>query len=159
MQIRIVAVGKVKENYIRQGIEEFTKRLSPYTEVKMIEVKPEKAGKNLSSAEIEQVKEKEADKLLSCLQERAYTIALDLQGKPMTSEGLAKSIDNLQVQGYSTLEFIVGGSLGLAEKVREQVDYLLTFSHMTFTHQMVRLILLEQLYRAFKIMNNEPYHH
>lgn len=158
MQVRIVAVGQIKESYIQQGVNEFIKRLQPYTDVETVEVKAESTAGNLSSSEMEQVKEGEAEKLLARLQDRAYTIALDPHGKPMTSEGLAESINNLQVQGYSTIEFVIGGPLGLHERVREQVDYVLTFSHMTFTHQMVRLILLEQVYRAFKIMNNEPYH-
>jgi 23S rRNA (pseudouridine1915-N3)-methyltransferase len=158
MEIKILAIGKVKESYIKQGMEEFINRLTPYTEVEIIEVKGEQVKGNLSSAEMEQVKKKEMDKLLKRADDRAYTIALDSDGKPMTSEGLAKSISNLQVQGYSSIEFIIGGPLGLHEKIKEEVDYVLTFSHLTFTHQMIRLILLEQVYRAFKIMNNEPYH-
>ncbi|MCK8816683.1 23S rRNA (pseudouridine(1915)-N(3))-methyltransferase RlmH [Natroniella sulfidigena] len=158
MKIRIITVGKVKENYINQGIDQFCKRLQGYTKLDILEVKDEKIGNNLSSAEVKQIKEEEAEKIMTKLDDRAYTIALDPQGKPMTSEGLAKSIGNLQVQGYSTIEFIIGGALGLAQKIRNIADYVLTFSHMTFTHQMIRLILLEQVYRAFKILRNEPYH-
>ena len=158
MKVRIIAVGKIKERYIQQGVNEFVERLQPYTDVEIVEVKSERVAGDLSSSEMEQVKEEEAEKLLSRLDDRGYTIALDPHGKPMTSEGLAKSINNIQVQGYSTVEFVIGGPLGLHEQLREKADYVLTFSHMTFTHQMIRLILLEQVYRAFKIMNNEPYH-
>ncbi|WP_408955371.1 23S rRNA (pseudouridine(1915)-N(3))-methyltransferase RlmH [Natroniella sp. ANB-PHB2] len=158
MEVRIIAVGKIKEGYIQQGINDFCNRLKHYTKVDILEVKDEKIRNKLSSSEIEQIKEKEAEKIIAKLNERAYTIALDPQGKPMTSEGLAKSIGNLQVQGYSNIEFIIGGALGLDQKIRNIADYVLTFSHMTFTHQMIRLLLLEQVYRGFKILNNEPYH-
>lgn len=158
MNIRVIALGKIKENYINQGINEFVKRLQRHVSLEVIELKDEKIGGNLSSSEMTQIKEVEADKILDKLDNRAYTIALDPKGKPMTSEGLAKSISNLQLQGYSTIEFVIGGALGLHQKVRDNADYVLSFSHMTFTHQMIRLILLEQIYRAFKIMKNEPYH-
>ncbi|AGB42440.1 hypothetical protein Halha_2566 [Halobacteroides halobius DSM 5150] len=159
MKLRVIAVGKIKENYIQQGINEFITRLERHTDVEVTEAKAERIKGSLSSAEMEQVKEKEADRIIKQLNNRAYTIALDPHGKPMTSKGLAKSINNLQVQGYSSIEFIIGGTLGLHSKVREEADYVLTFSHMTFTHEMIRLILLEQVYRAFKIMKGEPYHH
>ncbi len=158
MNIRVIAVGKIKENYIKQGINEFVKRLQRHVNLKVIEVNDERIAGNLSSTEMTQVKESEADRIISKLDNRSYTIALDPQGKAMTSEGLAKSIGNLQVQGYSSIEFIIGGALGLHQKVRDKADYVLSFSYMTFTHQMIRLILLEQVYRAFKIMKNEPYH-
>ncbi|MCK8828315.1 23S rRNA (pseudouridine(1915)-N(3))-methyltransferase RlmH [Natroniella acetigena] len=158
MKIRIIAVGKIKQDYIKRGIDEFCKRLQRYSKVDILEVKDEKIGNNLSLSEMDQIKEKEAEKIIDKLDDRAYTIALDPQGKPMTSEGLAKSIGNLQVKGYSTIEFIIGGALGLHQKIRDTADYVLTFSHMTFTHQMIRLFLLEQVYRGFKILNDEPYH-
>nr|WP_276324746.1 23S rRNA (pseudouridine(1915)-N(3))-methyltransferase RlmH [Orenia marismortui] len=158
VNIKVISVGKIKENYINQGINEFVKRLQRHVNLEIIEVKDERISGNLSSSEMNQVKEEEADKILDKIDNRSYTIALDPQGKPMTSEGLAKSISNLQVQGYSSIEFIIGGALGLHQKIRDTADYVLSFSHMTFTHQMIRLILLEQVYRAFKIMKNEPYH-
>jgi len=158
MKVRVIAVGKIKESYINQGIDEFVKRLQRHTSLEVIEVKDEKISGNLSSSEMNQIKEAEGEKIIEKIDNRSYTIALDPQGKPMSSEGLAKSISNLQLQGYSSIEFIIGGALGLHENVRKSADYILSFSHMTFTHQMARLILLEQVYRAFKIMKNEPYH-
>ncbi|GAB6137217.1 23S rRNA (pseudouridine(1915)-N(3))-methyltransferase RlmH [Halanaerobaculum tunisiense] len=159
MELHIIAVGKITESYVQKGIDEFITRLQRHAEVKTTEVKAEKINGNLSSAEMEQVKEQEADRIKDQINKRSYVIALDPHGKPMTSEGLAKSIGNLQVQGYSSIQFIIGGTLGLHTKIRELADYVLTFSHMTFTHEMIRLILLEQVYRAFKIMKGEPYHH
>ena len=158
MDIRLIVVGKIKERYIKEGIGEFKKRLQRHIDLEVIEIKDERIASNLSSSEMDQIKEKEANRILDKLDNRAYTIALDPQGKAMTSKGLAKSIGNLQVQGYSSIEFIIGGALGLHQKIRDKVDYVLSFSHMTFTHQMIRLILLEQIYRAFKIIKNEPYH-
>ncbi|MGM0370828.1 MAG: 23S rRNA (pseudouridine(1915)-N(3))-methyltransferase RlmH [Bacillota bacterium] len=158
MEIRIIAVGKINQNYAQQGINEFSKRLTNYCNLTITEIDDERINNNLSSKEIEQVKETEGEKIIATSNDRSYTIALDPNGKAMTSEGLAKSISNLQVQGYSSIEFIIGGALGLHQNVREAADYVLTFSHLTFTHQMIRLVLLEQIYRAFKIKNNEPYH-
>ena len=158
MDIRIIAVGKIKQNYAQQGIDEFSKRLSRYCNLEIIEVNDERIDNNLSQKEMNKIKETEGDRIISALNDRAYTIALDPNGKAMTSEGLAKSINNLQVQGYSSIEFVIGGALGLHENVTKAADYILTFSHLTFTHQMIRMILLEQIYRAFKIKNNEPYH-
>ena len=158
MEIKIIAVGKVKQNYAQQGINEFSKRLTNYCNLEVVEVNDERINKNLSSKEMDQIKKKEGEKIIGAMNNRAYTIALDSNGKAMTSKGLAKSISNLQVQGYSSIEFIIGGALGLHQNVKDKSDYILTFSHLTFTHQMIRLILLEQIYRAFKIKNNEPYH-
>ena len=159
MDVRVIAVGKIKQDYAQQGINEFSKRLGRYCDLEIKEVKAERIEKNLSQKEMDKIKKKEGERIISALNDRAYTIALDANGKAMTSEGLAKSIGNLQVQGYSSIEFVIGGALGLHENIKEAADYLLTFSHLTFTHQMVRLILLEQVYRAFKIKHNEPYHH
>ena len=158
MDIRIVAVGKIKQNYAKEGINEFSKRLQRYCNLEVIEVDDERINNNLSQKEMNKIKKTEGERIISALDDRAYTIVLDPNGKPMSSEGLAKSINNLQVQGYSSIEFVIGGALGLHENVKKAADRLLTFSHLTFTHQMIRLILLEQIYRAFKIKNNEPYH-
>ncbi len=158
MEINIIAVGKVKENYLNEGIDEFNKRLQPYTRVNITEVSDEKIPSHPSRAEKEQVKEKEGEHLLGILPENTYLIALDVNGKPMTSPGLAKSIQNLQVRGQSSITFVIGGALGLAAEVLQKADYHLSLSHMTFTHQMARLILIEQIYRAFKIIRGEPYH-
>lgn len=157
MTINIIAVGKIKEDYINKGISEFSKRLSNYCNLNIIEVDHENIPKNLSG-QTEMVKNKEGKRILARIPENSYKIVLDVKGKPMTSKGLANSIQNLQVQGRSNLTFIIGGALGLSEKVIDSSDYQLSLSHMTFTHQMIRLILLEQVYRAFKIISGEPYH-
>ncbi len=158
MEVNILTVGKVKESYLQTGIDEFAKRLQPYTKVDVLEVNDEKISSNPSEADKELVKEKEGERIIGSLAERTYVIALDVKGKPMTSEGLAKSVKNLQLRGYSSLSFIIGGALGLSQAVLDKADYRLSLSHMTFTHQMVRLILVEQVYRAFKIIRGEPYH-
>ncbi|MFW5981864.1 MAG: 23S rRNA (pseudouridine(1915)-N(3))-methyltransferase RlmH [Halanaerobiaceae bacterium] len=158
MEVNIIAVGKIKTGYIDEGIAEFLKRLQPYTRVNIIEINDEKIAANPSKAEQEIVKTKEGERILASLPQRTYVIALDVKGKPMTSTGLAKSIKNLQIQGKSSITFIIGGALGLGKEVLNKADFRLSMSHMTFTHQMARLILLEQVYRAFKIIHGEPYH-
>ena len=158
MNINIIAVGKIKEDYFNRGIDNFIKRLQRYSTVNIYEIKPEKVRNNLTGAQIEQIKRQEGERILEKLDKRDYVIALSVRGKPMTSKGLAQSIQNLQVQGNSSITFLVGGPLGLSEEVMDQADYTLSLSHMTFTHQMIRLILLEQVYRAFKIIKGEPYH-
>ncbi len=158
MEINIIAVGKIKENYIQNGINNYIDRLKRFCEVNIYEVNAEKIGNNLSSAQTEKLKKKEGERVLSRIPDNNYVISLSVKGKPMTSEGLAKSIKNIQMKSYSNIAFLVGGSLGLSDEVIEQADYNLSLSHMTFTHQMIRLILLEQIYRAFKITENEPYH-
>lgn len=158
MKINIIAVGKIKTDYIQRGIDEFSKRLSRYTDLNIIEVRDERIGSDLSQAEQEQLKKREAEKVKEKLNSSSYTIALDPKGKHMTSTGLAKSIGNLQVQGYSEIDFIIGGALGLHTDIKEAANYILSISHMTFTHEMSRLIILEQIYRGFKIMRGEEYH-
>ena len=158
MAINVVAVGKIRENYIQSGINNFKKRLTKYSKINMIEVSSSHVPDNSSRSQLEKVKIDEGKKLLKAVPDNSYKIALDVKGKPMTSEGLAKSIQNLQVRGDSDISFIIGGPHGLSDEVIKMVDYKLSLSHMTFTHQMIRLILLEQIYRAFKIINNEPYH-
>ncbi|MFP4662438.1 MAG: 23S rRNA (pseudouridine(1915)-N(3))-methyltransferase RlmH [Halanaerobiales bacterium] len=158
MEVNILAVGKVKEVYLQTGIDEFTKRLQPYTKINIIEVNDERIPSNPSMADITGVKDREGERIIDALTERTYVIALDVKGKPMTSEGLARSINNLQVRGYSSITFIIGGALGLSQAVLYRTDFHLSMSHMTFTHQMARLILIEQIYRAFKINRGEPYH-
>ncbi|MFW6007308.1 MAG: 23S rRNA (pseudouridine(1915)-N(3))-methyltransferase RlmH [Halanaerobiales bacterium] len=159
MKINIITVGKIKENYIKTGMENYIKRMKRFCDINIYEVKSEKAkGSNLTGAQIEKVKKKESERVYDKVPENDYIIALSVKGKPMTSEGLAQSIQNLQVQGNSNISFLVGGPMGLSDEILEKADYTLSLSHMTFTHQMIRLILLEQLYRAFKIINGEPYH-
>lgn len=158
MEVNIIAVGRIKENYIQAGINNFTKRLKRYTDVNIFEVKADKIGNNLSGAELEQLKTREGKRVLTKIPADNYTIALSVRGKPMTSKGLASSIQNIQLKGYSKIAFIIGGTMGLGQNVLDEVNYVLSLSHMTFTHQMIRLILLEQVYRAFKILQGEPYH-
>ncbi|WP_010630813.1 23S rRNA (pseudouridine(1915)-N(3))-methyltransferase RlmH [Sporolactobacillus vineae] len=158
MNIEILTVGKLKEKYFKQGIAEYLKRLSPYAKVSVIEVADEKAPENLSVAEIEQVKNTEGERLLKKIPENAYVIALTIPGEQMDSEGFAGKIRELATYGHSHLAFIIGGSNGLSTEVLRRADFQLSFSRFTFPHQLMRLILVEQIYRAFKIIRGEPYH-
>ncbi|WP_078593359.1 23S rRNA (pseudouridine(1915)-N(3))-methyltransferase RlmH [Evansella clarkii] len=158
MNINIIAVGKLKEKYLKQGIEEYRKRISAYANVQVIEVADEKAPENMSDAEAAQVKEKEGERILSKVPEDSHVIALAIKGKKWTSEQLAKELNDSALYGRSKVTFIIGGSLGLSEQVLKRADIHLSFSDMTFPHQLMRLILTEQVYRAFKINRGEPYH-
>lgn len=158
MNISIITVGKLKEKYLKSGIDEYLKRLTSYAKVEIIEIPDEKAPEELSHSEMEQVKQKEGERLLSKLSQDTYVIALAIDGKMKSSEELAQSIDKLAVYGKSKIAFIIGGSLGLSNEVLQRADEKLSFSKMTFPHQLMRLILLEQIYRAFRINRNEPYH-
>jgi len=159
MNITLIAVGKMKEAYLLDGLEDYVDRIKHYCNLDMIEVDPARSKHKKNDSQIEKIKEEEGKKILDKLPDgKNYIIALDREGKPVTSEGLAKSIKNLQVRGESNITFLIGGSHGLSEEVLNKSDYKMSLSYMTFTHQMSRLILLEQLYRAFKILNNEPYH-
>lgn len=158
MNITIISVGKLKEKYLKLGIEEFSKRLSKYCKLDMIELDDEKCPENLSEKDMEIVKNKEGQKILSKVKSNSYVIALAIDGKNLSSEELAETMSKLAVRGSSHITFIIGGSLGLADEVLKRADYKLSFSKMTFPHQMMKLILLEQIYRAFRINNNEPYH-
>lgn len=158
MQITVISVGKLKEKYLLQGLDEYKKRLSAYTKVNIIEVADEKAPEHLSESEMLQVKQKEGERILAHIKQDHYVIALAIEGKQWSSEQLAKEIDQLTTYGKSHIVFIIGGSLGLSNEVYSRADSLLSFSKMTFPHQLMRLILLEQIYRAFKINRGEPYH-
>ena len=158
MNITIISVGKLKEKYLKLGIEEFSKRLSKYCKLDMIELDDEKCPENLSERDMEIVKNKEGQKILSKVKSNSYVIALAIDGKNLSSEELADTMSKLAVRGNSHITFIIGGSLGLADEVLKRSDYKLSFSKMTFPHQMMKLILLEQVYRSFRINNNEPYH-
>lgn len=158
MNITIVTVGKLKEKYLKMGIEEFSKRLGAYAKIDLVEVADEKAPESLSDADMEIVKKKEAERILAKVGADAYVIALAIEGKMKTSEELAAGIESLMTYGRSKIVFVIGGSLGLHDSVLKRADELLSFSKMTFPHQMMKLILLEQVYRAFRIMKNEPYH-
>lgn len=158
MNISIVTIGKLKEKYLKQGIEEYLKRLSTYAKVDIIELPDEKAPENLSETEMEQVKEKEGERILSKISDETHVIALAIEGKMKSSEQLAKDLDQLATYGKSKVAFVIGGSLGLSKDVMKRANDTLSFSKMTFPHQLMRLILLEQVYRAFRINRGEPYH-
>ena len=158
MRINIVCVGKIKEKYLKLGIDEFKKRLSKYCKLEIIELEDEKAPENLSDKEMLMIKEKEGKKILSKIKDNSYVIALAIDGKNLSAEELAETINKLGVRGISNITFVIGGSLGLSDEVLSRADYKLSFSKMTFPHQLMRLILLEQVYRAYRINNGEPYH-
>jgi len=158
LKITIIAVGKIKEKYIKQGIKEFKKRLNNYTKLSIIEIPDEKAPENLSEKEMEIVKDTEGENILKKLDNYSYVISLDKDGDQLSSIDFAKKIKKLTVLGNSSFTFIIGGSLGLSDEVLKKSNLKLSFSKMTFPHQLFRLILLEQVYRAFRINRGEPYH-
>ncbi|WHY97660.1 23S rRNA (pseudouridine(1915)-N(3))-methyltransferase RlmH [Peribacillus simplex] len=158
MKITIITVGKLKEKYLKQGIAEYTKRLSAYANIELVEVPDEKAPENLSAADMDIVKQKEGERILAKVSPDTYVITLEINGKQLTSEQLATHLDQLATYGKSKIAFIIGGSLGLGNEVLSRSDYALSFSKMTFPHQLMKLVLVEQIYRAFRINRNEPYH-
>lgn len=158
MNISIVTVGKLKEKYLKQGIDEYLKRMSSYAKMDIMEVSDEKAPEELSTTEMEQVKQKEGERILSKISPDTYVIALAIEGKQKSSEELADTLDKLATYGKSKIAFVIGGSLGLSDEVLKRADEKLSFSKMTFPHQLMRLILVEQVYRAFRINRGEPYH-
>jgi len=158
MNISIITVGKLKEKYLRQGIEEYLKRLSAYAKIEVIEVSDEKAPETLSETEMDLVKKKEGERILGKIHPDTYVIALAINGSMKTSEQFAEKINQLALHGKSKIAFIIGGSLGLSDEVLKRANDSLSFSKMTFPHQLMRLILVEQIYRAFRIIRGEPYH-
>lgn len=158
MNITIIAVGKIKEKYLNQGIDEYVKRLSKYCKLNIIQISDEKAPENLSSIEMEKIKQKEGEGILKHIKEGMYVIVLDIKGKMISSEELANKLNDLALSGKSNLAFIIGGSLGVSNEVLQISNYKLSFSPMTFPHQLMRMILLEQVYRGFRIVKGEPYH-
>ena len=158
MKITILTVGKIKEKYLRDAIAEYSKRLSRYAKLEIIEVADEKTPDNASETVETNIKNKEAERLLKYIRDDAYLITLEIKGKQLTSEELAQKIDTLGVQGTSHIIFVIGGTLGLGEEVLKRSNYALSFSKMTFPHQLMRVVLLEQIYRGYRIMNHEPYH-
>lgn len=158
MNITVISVGKLKEKYLKLAIDEYAKRLSRYCKLDIIELPDEKTPDNASEKEELQIKEKEGQLILSKIKENSYVVAMDLKGKQITSEELSDFIENCGVMGNSNITFIIGGSLGLSQEVIKRANYKLCFSKMTFPHQLFRVMLLEQIYRAFRIMKNEPYH-
>lgn len=158
VNINIICVGKLKENYLKEAIAEYSKRLSKYCNLKFIEIGDEKLPNKVNDSIAEEIKYKECNKILSNIKKDAYTLALDLKGKQYKSEEFSKKIENITVNGFSTINFIIGGTLGLTEEVLKNSNELICFSKMTFPHQLIRVFLLEQIFRAFKISNNETYH-
>ena len=158
MKITICCVGKVKEKFYVQAIEEYSKRLSRYCKLEIIEVQDEKTPDNASENLNLQIKQKEGERILSAIKEDAYVCALAIEGKMLDSVELSQKIDRLGIEGKSNIVFVIGGSLGLSKEVLDRADYYLSFSKMTFPHQLMRVILLEQIYRSYRIIKGEPYH-
>lgn len=158
MNIRILCVGSIKEKYLLEGIGEYAKRLTRYVKLEVVEVSDEKAPETLSAAEEAQVRLREAERIQKQRRSGAYTVVLAIDGQAFSSEAFAQKLETLSVSGTSQMDFIIGGSLGLHPDLFRQADLTLSFSSFTFPHQLMRLILLEQIYRAFKIIRSEPYH-
>ena len=158
MKITILSVGKIKEKYLSDAIAEYAKRLGRYCKLNIIQVQDEKTPDSIHESQRQLILEKEASRLMSHLDDSSYLIALAINGKQLSSEELAEKINILGLNGKSSITFVIGGSLGLSEEILSRADMLLSFSKMTFPHQLMRVILLEQIYRGFKIINREPYH-
>ena len=158
MKITLVTVGKIKERYFEDAIREYAKRLSRYCKLEIVELADEKTPDGASEAEELAIREKEGERILKALKDDTYVIALAIEGKMLDSVELSKKIESLGISGTSHIAFVIGGSLGLAPAVMKRADYALSFSRMTFPHQLMRVVLLEQLYRSYRIMKNEPYH-
>lgn len=158
LNINIICVGKLKEKYLKEAVLEYCKRLSKYCNLKIIEISDEKLPSKINKNTVQEVKNKEAIKILNNIKKDSYIISLDLFGKQFTSEEFSEKIENISVRGYSSITFIIGGTLGISKEVLNKSSELICFSKMTFPHQLIRVFLLEQLFRAFKISNNETYH-
>lgn len=158
IHINIICIGKLKEKYLQDALSEYSKRLSKYCNLDIIELPDEKLPANLNNSIINQIKEKESNNIISHIGKSSYTIALDLNGKQYSSEDFSKKIDNISLNTSSSITFIIGGTLGLSEKILNSCNELICFSKMTFPHQLIRVFLLEQIFRSFKILNNETYH-
>ena len=158
MKITIVTVGKIKEKYWRDAIAEYTKRLSKYCKLEIVETADEKTPDHASAAVEDGIRQKEGERILKAIPEDAFVITLEIEGKMLDSVELSRKLEQLGVQGRSHICFIIGGSIGLGCEVLKRSDYALSFSKMTFPHQLMRVILLEQIYRAYRIQMKEPYH-
>ena len=157
MKIKIYCIGKIKEQYLKDGINEYTKRILPYSNIEIIEVQDSKVKDNPNSSDIEKAKNEEGEKVLKLIK-NDYLIGLDLNKKEPTSEEFAEFLHSKLVKGGSNISFVIGGSYGLCDSLKQRCNSFISLSKLTFLHQMTRLILLEQIYRAFKILNNETYH-
>ena len=158
MKITVITVGKVKEKYLRDAVAEYVKRLSRYCKLEIIEVADEKTPDQASETVEEQIRDKEGERILKYIRDDMYVITLEIGGKMVSSEELADKINMLGIRGQSSVAFVIGGSIGLGREVLKRSDYALSFSKMTFPHQLMRVILLEQVYRSYRIINGEPYH-
>ena len=158
MKISLITVGKIKEKYLKDAIAEYSKRLSKYCKLEIIEVADEKTPDQASEVVENGIRAKEAERIMKYIKEDSYVVTLEIQGKMLSSEELASKIDQLGIQGKSHITFVIGGSIGLGEAVLKRSDFALSFSKMTFPHQLMRVILLEQIYRSYRINFSEPYH-
>ncbi len=158
MKITIISVGKIKEKFYREAIAEYAKRLSSYCKFEIIELQDEKTPDKASAETERLIKEKEAERIMKAVDEKGYLIALAINGKTYDSVQFSQHIEKLMITGNSHIQFVIGGSLGLADRVLKLADEHISFSHFTFPHQLMRVILAEQIYRAYRIMNHEPYH-
>lgn len=158
MKITLLTVGKIKEKYFTMAIDEYSKRLSRYVKLDIVEVADEKTPDGASEAEERAIREKEGKRILANLKDDSYVITLEIEGKMLDSVELSKKIEQTGVSGKGHITFIIGGSLGLSDEVKNRADYKLSFSKMTFPHQLMRVVLLEQIYRSYRILGNEPYH-
>lgn len=158
MNIKIICLGKIKEKYIQEGIQEYTKRISKYSNIEIIELPDEPIPENPSQKEIENIKKIESEKIQKHIKKTDYTIALDQYGKQYTSEELSENIQNILLKGHNTINFIIGGTTGIDQNFIKTCNEKISFSKLTFPHQLIRLFLVEQLFRSFKITNNEKYH-
>lgn len=158
MKITVITVGKIKEKYLKDAIAEYSKRLSKYCKLEIVEVADEKTPDNASETVEEALRSKEAERILKYIKDDAFIVTLEINGKQLSSEELADRIDKLGIQGTSHIIFIIGGSIGLGKEVLAKSNFALSFSKMTFPHQLMRVVLLEQIYRSYRIINGEPYH-
>ncbi len=158
LSINLVCIGKLKENYLCQAVEEYAKRLYKYCQLKVVELPDEKLPTKLYEASILEVKEKESKKIVQAIKMPSYVICLDLKGKEMTSEEFSRKIEDISLKGNSSITFVIGGTLGMTKEVLNLANEKICFSKMTFPHQLMRVFLLEQLFRAFKIAHHETYH-
>lgn len=158
MKISLITVGKIKEKYLKEAIAEYSKRLTKYCKLEIVEVADEKTPDNASEALEKSIRDKEAERIMKHIKDDMYVITLEIGGNMLSSEELSAKIEKLGIQGSSHVAFIIGGSIGLGKEVLRRSDYALSFSKMTFPHQLMRVILLEQIYRSYRIMKGEPYH-
>ena len=158
IHLNIICVGKLKEKYLKDAIDEYSKRLGKYCVLKIIELQDESLPSKLNESIIQDIKNKECKKILENIKSTSYVIALDLKGKQHTSEEFSRKIEEISIRGFSDITFIIGGTLGLTDELLNRANELISFSKMTFPHQLIRVFLLEQIFRGFKISNNETYH-